>query len=90
MYYDADKHYTYTGWNSDEYTSVIDDVVIAPAYEEAEHIWKTEQVTSTCVQAGTTKYTCKVCGYVKYDGGDQLGDHVWEEFAFLSCQTSLA
>ena len=79
MYYDADKHYTYTGWNSDEYTSVIDDVVIAPAYEEAEHIWKTEQVTSTCVQAGTTKYTCKVCGYVKYDGGDQYGDHVWED-----------
>ena len=79
MYYDADKHYTYTGWNSDEYTSVIDDMVIAPAYEEAEHIWKTEQVTSTCVQAGTTKYTCEVCGYVKYDGGDQLGDHVWDD-----------
>lgn len=76
-YYDADNHYTYAGWDSDEYTSILDDLVIAPVYTAEAHDWKIETVTSTCVQAGTQKYTCNVCGYVKYDGGDQLGDHVW-------------
>ncbi len=76
-YFDADKHYTYTGWDTDEYTSVVDDLVISPVYTAEAHDWNIETVTSTCVQAGTQKYTCKVCGYVKYDGGDQLGDHVW-------------
>ncbi len=78
-YFDAENHYTYTGWDSNEYTSVLDDLVIAPVYKAEAHDWKIETVTSTCVQAGTTKYTCKVCGYVKYDGGDQLGNHVWED-----------
>lgn len=77
-YYDAEKHYTYDGWDTDEYTSVIDDLVISPVYIAEAHDWDIETVSSTCVQAGTQKYTCKVCGYVKYDGGDQLGDHVWE------------
>lgn len=77
-YNDAENHYTYSGWDTDEYTSVIDDLVIAPVYTAEPHDWKIETVTSTCVQAGTQKYTCNVCGYVKYDGGDELGDHVWE------------
>ncbi|MBQ1996584.1 MAG: hypothetical protein II237_10380, partial [Clostridia bacterium] len=78
-YHDAENHYTYSGWDSNEYNSVLDDLVIAPVYTAEAHDWKIETVTSTCVQAGTQKYTCKVCGYVKYDGGDQLGDHVWED-----------
>ena len=78
-YYDAEKHYTYDGWDTDEYTSVIDDLVISPVYTAEAHDWKIETVASTCVQAGTQKYTCEVCGYVKYDGGDQLGDHVWKD-----------
>ncbi len=76
-YHDADNHYTYTGWDSEEYKSVLDDLVISPVYTAEAHDWLIETVTSTCVQAGTQKYTCKVCGYVKYDGGTDLGDHVW-------------
>ncbi len=78
-YHDAENHYTYSGWDSNEYNSVLDDLVIAPVYTAEAHDWKIETVASTCVQAGTQKYTCKVCGYVKYDGGDQLGDHVWRD-----------
>ena len=76
-YHDANNHYTYTGWDSEEYKSVLDDLVISPVYTAEAHDWLIETVTSTCVQAGTQKYTCKVCGYVKYDGGTDLGDHVW-------------
>ncbi len=77
-YYDADNHYTYTGWDSNEYTSVLDDLVISPVYNAEAHTFIDETVESTCVQAGTTKHTCSVCGYTYYDGGDQFGDHVWE------------
>ncbi len=76
-YFDATNHYTYSGWDTDEYTSVIDDLVISPVYTAEAHDFETETVTSTCVQAGTTKHTCKTCGYTYYGGGDQLGDHVW-------------
>lgn len=78
-YHDATNHYTYAGWDTNEFTSVIDDLVISPVYTAEAHDFETEIVSSTCVQAGTTKHTCQTCGYTYYDGGDQLGDHVWEE-----------
>lgn len=76
-YHDATNHYTYTGWDTNEYTSVLDDLVIAPVYTAEPHNFESETVSSTCVQSGTTKHTCQTCGYTYYDGGDELGDHVW-------------
>lgn len=77
-YHDATNHYTYSGWDTNEYTSVIDDLVISPVYVAEAHDFVSESVSSTCVQAGTTKHTCQTCGYTYYDGGEELGDHVWE------------
>ena len=78
-YHDATNHYTYSGWDTEEYTSVLDDLVISPVYTAEAHDFETETVTSTCVQAGTTKHTCKTCGYTYYDGGDELGEHQWKD-----------
>ena len=77
VYYDADNHYTYTGWDNDEYLSVIDDLVINPVYTAQAHTFETSTVTSNCVTKGATKYTCTVCGYSYVDGETDYGDHVW-------------
>lgn len=78
VYYDSEKHYTYTGWDSEEYTSVVDDLVIQPVYNaEAHNFTKTENVPSDCNTKGATKYICD-CGYsYTVDNGD-YGDHVWD------------
>lgn len=76
-YYDSTNHYTFTGWDTNEYTSVVDDLVIQPVFVAEGHIFTTETVPSTCVQKGATKYTCS-CGYSYIDGETNYGDHVWE------------
>lgn len=76
-YYDSTNHYTFTGWDTDEYTSVVDDLVIQPVFSAEAHTFTTSVVPSTCVQKGATKYTCS-CGYSYIDGESDYGDHVWE------------
>ncbi len=75
-YYDSTNHYTFTGWDTNEYTSVVDDLVIQPVFVAEGHIFTTETVTSNCVTKGATKYTCS-CGYSYIDGESDYGDHVW-------------
>jgi len=75
-YYDATNHYTFTGWDTDEYTSVVDDLVIQPVFTAEGHTYTTETVTSNCVTKGATKYICS-CGYSYIDGESDYGDHVW-------------
>lgn len=77
VYYDSTNHYTFTGWDTDEYTSVVDDLVIQPVFSAEAHTFTTSVVPSTCVQKGATKYTCS-CGYSYIDGESDYGDHVWE------------
>ena len=76
-YYDSTNHYTFTGWDTDEYASVVDDLVIQPVFTAEAHTFTTETVPSTCVQKGATKYICS-CGYSYIDGETNYGDHVWE------------
>ncbi|MBQ8029316.1 MAG: hypothetical protein IJ262_07940 [Clostridia bacterium] len=76
-YYDSTNHYTFTGWDTDEYASVVDDLVIQPVFTAAAHTFTTETVPSTCVQKGATKHTCS-CGYSYIDGETDYGDHAWE------------
>lgn len=76
-YYDSTNHYTFIGWDTDEYASVVDDLVIQPVFTAEAHTFTTETVPSTCVQKGATKYICS-CGYSYIDGETDYGDHVWE------------
>jgi len=76
-YYDSTNHYTFTGWDTNEYASVVDDLVIQPVFTAEAHTFTTETVPSTCVQKGATKYICS-CGYSYIDGETNYGDHVWE------------
>lgn len=75
-YYDSTNHYTFTGWDTNEYTSVVDDLVIQPVFTAEAHSFTTSTVPSTCVTKGATKYTCS-CGYSYIDGETDYGDHVW-------------
>lgn len=77
-YYDSANHYSFTGWDTTEYLSVVDDLVINPVYSAQAHEYQTETVPSSCVQAGATKYTCTVCGYSYISDETSLGDHAWE------------
>ncbi len=77
VYFDSTNHYTFTGWDTDEYTSVVDDLVIQPVFTAEAHTFTTSTVTSNCVTKGATKYTCS-CGYSYVDGETDYGDHVWE------------
>lgn len=77
VYYDSTNHYTFTGWDTDEYRSVVDDLVIQPVFSAEAHTFTTSVVPSTCMQKGATKYTCS-CGYSYIDGETNYGDHVWD------------
>ncbi len=76
-YYDSTNHYTFKEWDTNEYTSVTDDLVISPVYTAEAHTYTTETVESNCVTKGATKYIC-ACGYSYIDGESNYGDHVWK------------
>ncbi|MBQ7296291.1 MAG: hypothetical protein IJW86_08915 [Clostridia bacterium] len=76
-YYDSTNHYTFAGWSTDEYQSVVSDLFVYPVYTAQAHTFETSTVTSNCVTKGATKHTCTVCGYSYVDGETDYGDHVW-------------